>query len=105
MFPSPGDLPNPGIEPASLTLQADSAELPGKPKNTGVGSLSPSPRISPGSYQPRNQSGVSSPALQVDSLPAELPGNLAEVTEVETQILSDSHIHQLPSQLPALQMV
>ena len=37
-FPSPGDLPNPGIEPA---LQVDSlpAEPPGKPKNTGVGSL------------------------------------------------------------------
>ena len=41
-FPSPGDLPNPGIEPRSPTLQVDSfpAEPPGKPKNTGVGSLS-----------------------------------------------------------------
>ena len=41
-FPSPGDLPNPGIEPRSLTLQADSlpAEPQGKPKYTGVGSLS-----------------------------------------------------------------
>ena len=41
-FPSPGDLPHPGIEPRSPTLQADSlpAEPPGKPKNTGVGSLS-----------------------------------------------------------------
>ena len=41
-FPSPGDLPNPGIEPTSLTLQADSlpGEPQGKPKNTGVGSLS-----------------------------------------------------------------
>ena len=41
-FPSPGDLPNPGTEPGSSTLQADSspAEPPGKPKNTGVGSLS-----------------------------------------------------------------
>ena len=41
-FPSPGDLPNPGIKPRSLTLQADSlpAEPPGKPKNTGLGSLS-----------------------------------------------------------------
>ena len=31
-FPSPGDLPNPGIEPQSLTLQADSlpSEPPGK---------------------------------------------------------------------------
>ena len=37
-----GDLPNPGIEPKSPILQADSlpAEPPGKPKNTGVGSLS-----------------------------------------------------------------
>jgi len=34
--------PNPGIEPRSPTLQADSlpAEPQGKPKNTGVGSLS-----------------------------------------------------------------
>ena len=41
-FPSPGDLPNPGIEPRSPALQADSlpAEPQGKPKNTGVGSLS-----------------------------------------------------------------
>ena len=31
-FPSPGDLPDPGIEPGSLALQADSlpTELPGK---------------------------------------------------------------------------
>ena len=41
-FPYPGDLPNPGIEHRSLTSQVDSlpAEPPGKPKNTGVGSLS-----------------------------------------------------------------
>ena len=40
--PSPGDFPNSGTEPRSSTLQADSlpSELPGKPKNTGVGSLS-----------------------------------------------------------------
>ena len=39
-FPSPGDLPNPGIEPRSPVLQADSlpAEPQGKPKSTGVGS-------------------------------------------------------------------
>ena len=32
-FPSPGDLPNPGIEPQSPALQADSlpSEPPGKP--------------------------------------------------------------------------
>ena len=31
-FPSPGDLPNPGIEPGSLALQADAltSEPPGK---------------------------------------------------------------------------
>ena len=36
------DLPNPGMKPGSPTLQADSlqSEPPGKPKNTGVGSLS-----------------------------------------------------------------
>ena len=41
-FPSPGDLPNPGIEPRSPALQVDSlpAEPPGKPKNSGVCSLS-----------------------------------------------------------------
>ena len=70
-FPSPGDLPSPGIEPRSPTLQVDSlpAEPQGKPKNTGVGSLSllqqifQNPGIGPGS-----------PALQAESLPAELPG-------------------------------
>ena len=41
-FPSPKDLPNPGIEPRFPTLQADSlsAEPPRKPKNNGVGRLS-----------------------------------------------------------------
>ena len=41
-FPSPGEFPNPRIELRSPTLQADSlpSEPPGKPKNTGVGSLS-----------------------------------------------------------------
>ena len=42
LFPSPGDLPKPEIKPRSPTLQVDSlpAESQGKPKNTGVGSLS-----------------------------------------------------------------
>ena len=66
LFPSL-NLPNPGIEPRSPSLQADSfpAEQQGKPKNTGMGSLSlsglPNPGVEPGS-----------PALQADSLPAEL---------------------------------
>ena len=41
-LPNPEDLPNPGIKPRSPALQAGSlpSEPPGKPKNTGVGSLS-----------------------------------------------------------------
>ena len=70
-FPSLGYLPNPGIEPRSLTLQADSlpAEPQGKPKNIGVGSLSLLQQIFP---KPGIELG--SPALQADSLPTELPG-------------------------------
>ena len=35
-FPSPGDLPDPGIEPGSPALEADAltSEPPGKPKGT-----------------------------------------------------------------------
>ena len=35
-FPSPGDLPDPGIEPGSPTLQADTlpSEPPGNPKTS-----------------------------------------------------------------------
>ena len=70
-FPSPGDPPNPGIEPRSPTLQTDSlpAEPEGKPKNTGVGSLSLSPADLP---VPGIKLG--SPALQLDFLPTELSG-------------------------------
>ena len=41
-MPSPGELADQGIKPGSPALQADSlpAEPPGKPKNTGMGSLS-----------------------------------------------------------------
>ena len=37
-FPSPGDLPDPGIEPRSSTLQADALppEPPGKPIRTNA---------------------------------------------------------------------
>ena len=56
-FPSPGDIPNPGIKPRSPTLQEDSlpAEPQGKPKNTGGGNLS----ISSGSSQSRHRTRVS----------------------------------------------
>ena len=48
-FPFSRDIPNPGIKPRSPALQADSlsTEPQGKPKNTGVGSLSLLQRIFP----------------------------------------------------------
>ena len=50
--PPPGDFPNPGIKLRSPTLWMDSlpSEPPGKPKNTGVGSLF----LSRGTSQSRN---------------------------------------------------
>ena len=70
-FPSPGDLPNPGIELRSLALQVDSlaAEPQWKPKNTEAGSLS----LLQGNLL---DAGIElgSPALQTDSLPTELSG-------------------------------
>ena len=70
-FPSPGDLPDPGIKPRCPVLQEVSlpAEPPGKPKNTGVGSLSLLQWIF--SIQELN---TGSPAFQAVSLPAELLG-------------------------------
>ena len=72
VFPfSRGYLPNPGMESRSPALQADSlpAEPPGKPKNTGVGSLSLLQWIFP--IQELNQGLFT---LQADSLPTELSG-------------------------------
>ena len=68
---SPGNRPNPEIEPRSPALQADSlpAEPQGKPKNSGVGKPIPSPVDLP---EPGIEPG--SPALQADSLPTELSG-------------------------------
>ena len=70
-FPFSGDIPNPRIKPRSAILQADSSppEPQGKPKNTGVSSLSLLQWIFP-------NSGIklASPALQADSLPTELSG-------------------------------
>ena len=67
--PPPRDLPNPGMEPRSPTLQAGSlpAEPPGKPKNTGVGCHA----LLQGIFPPRDGTQVSHTA---DSLPAEPQG-------------------------------
>ena len=64
-----GNLPNPETELMSPALQVDSlpAEPLGKPKNTGVGSLSLLQQIFP-----TQESNWGSPALQADSLPMEL---------------------------------
>ena len=69
-LPSPEDIPNPGIKPRSPTLQKDSlpAELQGKPKNTGVGSLYLLQGIFP--IQESNQDLLQ----QEESLPTELLG-------------------------------
>ena len=63
----PGDLSDPGTEPRSPALHVDSlpSEPPGRPKNTGVGSLVPSPGNLP-------DPGIEA-ALQADSSPAKLP--------------------------------
>ena len=92
-FPPLGDLPDPGIEPRSPTLQADSlpSEPPGNPKKNDLPSLSsnsgPSDYetdILPTALRGQTQTFPSlgdlhkpgikprSPALQTDSLPAEL---------------------------------
>ena len=75
--PPPGDLPNPGIEPRSPTLQAESllSEPPGKPKNTTVGSLS----LFQGIFLTQELSWGLLHCRQ-DSLPAELlPGSPLKV--------------------------
>ena len=71
-FPSPEDLPNSGIKPRSPRLQADSlpSEAPGKPKNTGMGSLSLLQWIFP--IQESNQGLLHCRQIL---LPTELPGN------------------------------
>ena len=57
LCPPPGDVPNPGIKLRCPMLWVDSlpSEPPGKPKNTGVGSLS----LPRGSPWPRNGTEVS----------------------------------------------
>ena len=69
--PLPGDLPNPGIEPRSPSLQVDSllSEPPEKSKNLGWVAL---PMPSPGDL-PDLGAELGYPSLQANSLSAELP--------------------------------
>ena len=70
-FPSPGDLPNPGIEARSPALQADS--LPAEPRAEAQEYWSGLPFPSPGDLL---DPGIEarSPALQADALTSEPPG-------------------------------
>ena len=70
-FPSLGDLPNPGINPRSPSLQVDSYQLnhKGSPRILEWVAYISSPGDPP---DPGIKSG--SPALQADSLPTELSG-------------------------------
>ena len=62
-FPSPGDLPNPGIEPRSLALQAGS--LPAEPQGSPGVLEWVAYHFSRGSSRPRNQTEVSRWALYI----------------------------------------
>ena len=68
-------------QPRSPTLQANSlpAEPPGKPKNTGVGSLS----LLQGNFLTQ-ESNRGLPALPVDPLPAELVGKSRDTMNPDT---------------------
>ena len=95
-FPTSGDLPNPGIEPRSPALQADSsqAEPPGKSKNTGMGGLSLLQEIFP-----TLELNWDLLQLQVDSLPAELSG---EHSNVRSTIQISDSISSTTSSFPKL---
>ena len=82
-FPSPKDLPSPGIKPRSPALWVDSlpAEPQGKPKNTGNTDL------------PNLGIELGSPALQVDALPTELSGKPLFYTWQPTPVLLPRESH------------
>ena len=92
---SPGDLSSPGVEPRSPALQADSlpSEPQGKPKNTGMGSLSLLQGIFPTQESTRG-------LLQVDSLPAELSEKLHSISyliyiqQIELSIIYPNRIQK-----------
>ena len=70
-FPSPGDLPGPGIEPGSPTLQADAllCEPPGKPEEL----------YKKDHNDPDNHDGVIT-HLETDILECEVKGALESIT-------------------------
>ena len=83
--PPPGDLPNPGIEPRFLSLQADSlpSELPKKPKNSRVGSLFLLQGIFP--IQELNQG-----LLHCRQIPYQLTTREAQIMTVQFSLVAQS---------------
>ena len=83
--PPPGDLPNPGIEPRFLALQADSlpSELPKKPKNSRVGSLFLLQGIFP--IQELNQG-----LLHCRQIPYQLTTREAQIMTVQFSLVAQS---------------
>ena len=80
-FPSPGDVPDPGIEPGSPILEADAltSEPPGKPYAVYVGEYS-------ASYQFPLQTAI--PQVLVPIPPQ---GRISESHALETQVDSSTH--------------
>ena len=78
-FPSPGDLPNPGIEPRSPTLQTDAlpSEPPGKPYRLYGRAIG---KTSKRTYAKTH-----------------LPGLLLPVPPSPQQAATDPHLHRRPS--------
>ena len=66
-FPSPGDLPNPGIEPRSPALQTDTlpSEPPGKPILYAAAAAAKSPQSCPTLCDPRDGSPPGSPIPEI----------------------------------------
>ena len=77
-LPSPGDLPDPGIEPWSPALEADAltSEPPGKPKVTltAVKNFKMHSGSNKAGYFPVPGIEPGSPTLQADALTSEPPG-------------------------------
>ena len=76
-FPTQGS--SPGLPQCRRILYC--LESPGKPMNTGMGSLF----LFQGIF-PIQRSNGGSPALQVDSLPAEVPGNILAELPLEYSV-------------------
>ena len=92
-FPSPGDLPDPGIEPGSLASQVDPlpSEPPGKPKVSVIHLKLPSPCPPPAHHHPSVNTAYwnyhCSPFVLGVSLVAQLVKNPPAMQEIQVRSL------------------